>query len=45
MTEATVDTQTQVQDDACRIQPEMVQPDGTPNQTMSYERLSGFLQN
>jgi hypothetical protein len=45
MTEATMDTETQVQNDSCRVEPEAGQPDGSPNPTMSFERLSGFLQN
>jgi hypothetical protein len=45
MAEATVDTKAQAPEDAAgRVQPEAGQPDGPPNWTMSYERLSGLLQ-
>ncbi|MBO1077079.1 hypothetical protein [Roseomonas marmotae] len=45
MVDATMDVKTQAPEDAARsVRVEVREPDGAPNWTMSYEKLSGFLQ-
>jgi hypothetical protein len=46
MADATMDVKTQAPDDAARrARPDAGEPSSTPSWTMSFERLSGLLQN